>query len=104
MSLANKYPVAGIDSASRFGWNQIMRLITLAGAVAVLAGCHPQVRPRINNPIAPIVDHIITPRSIPQETAALAGNPQREVPPPDLNPAAGVERLDPAGVIADANG
>src|SRR5262249_28377276 len=104
MPLTNKYPVAGIDSASPFGWNQNMRLITLAGAVAVLAGCHPSPRPRINNPIAPIVDHPITPRSIPQEPAAIAGNPQPEVPTPEVNPAAEVERLDPAGVIAETNG
>jgi outer membrane protein OmpA-like peptidoglycan-associated protein len=102
--LANKYPVAGIDSESRFGWNQNMRLITLAGAVAVLAGCHPHVRRDMTHQVAPIVDVAVAPRSIPRETAAIAREPQPEVSPPELNPAAGVQRLDPARVIAETNG
>src|SRR5882724_7203984 len=104
MSLANKYPVAGIDSESRFGWNQNMRLITLTGAVAVLAGCHPQVRHGMNRPVTPILNDAVTPRSIPLETAAIAREPQPEVSPPELNPAAGVQRRDRATVIAETNG
>jgi hypothetical protein len=80
-----------------------MKSIILAGALAVLAGCHSRVRVEVKGSVSPAVENTGSARSIPHETVAVARKPQSEVPPPEVNPAAAVNPLDRDGVIAEKN-
>src|SRR5437773_3405493 len=82
-----------------------MKLIILVAGLFLLAGCDPpRVRRDRNLPLAPIAEKTGTAPSIPNETAAVASTRPSDVSLPEIKPAAGLQRQDPAPLIAETNG